>query len=136
MNVTEYIIPLSENARKRHYHVTDEGDFACFSVQLEVFVNNRWQVVIRYDSSHGFAHIDHMGNVRSCSIARGSYGNILETPLTEIWVERLAHFRSLKWLPKKCQECEDFCGGGCTASCYDGGMYCPDEFIQPKQRRM
>ena len=58
MNVTEYIIPLSENARKRHYHVTDEGDVACFSVQLEVFVNNRWQVVIRYDSSHGFAHID------------------------------------------------------------------------------
>jgi len=24
---------------------------------MEVFVNDRWQVVIRYDSAHGFAHI-------------------------------------------------------------------------------
>ncbi len=77
----------------------------------------------------GFGHIDHMGNVRSCSIARGNYGNILEISLTEIWTERLAHFRSLKWLPVKCQECNNFCGGGCSASCYSGGMYAPDEFI-------
>ncbi|MDG6027662.1 MAG: hypothetical protein E3K40_13335 [Candidatus Brocadia sp.] len=26
--------------------------------QLRVFVNNLWQVVIRYDSAQGFAHID------------------------------------------------------------------------------
>jgi len=78
----------------------------------------------------GFGHIDHMGNVRSCSIAKGSYGNILETPLTKIWVEHLVHFRSLKWLPIKCQKCDNFCGGGCSASRYDGGMYAPDEFIQ------
>jgi len=78
----------------------------------------------------GFGHIDHLGNVRSCSITKGSYGNILETPLTEIWTERLVHFRSLKWLPMKCQECDNFCGGGCSASCFSGGMYAPDEFIQ------
>jgi len=77
----------------------------------------------------GFGHIDHMGNVRSCSIAKGSYGNILEIPLTEIWTKKLAHFRSLKWLPEKCRNCDNFCGGGCSASCYDGGMYAPDEFI-------
>ena len=58
MNVTEYVVPLSENARKRHYHESDEGKVTCFSVQLEVFINNVWQVVIRYDSSHAFAHID------------------------------------------------------------------------------
>jgi radical SAM protein with 4Fe4S-binding SPASM domain len=78
----------------------------------------------------GFGHVDHLGNIRSCSIAKGSYGNILETPLTEIWTERLAHFRSLEWLPITCQECENFCGGGCSASNYSGGMYAPDEFIQ------
>ena len=77
----------------------------------------------------GFAHIDHMGNVRSCSIARGKYGNVLETPLTEIWVDRLAHFRSLEWLPVKCRECDNFCGGGCSASRYDGGIYARDEFL-------
>jgi len=25
---------------------------------LEVLVNDQWKVVIRYDSAHGFAHID------------------------------------------------------------------------------
>ena len=58
MNFTEYVIPLSLDARKRHYHESDEGKVTRFSVQLEVFVNNVWQVVIRYDSSHGFSHID------------------------------------------------------------------------------
>ena len=58
MSVTEYVIPLGENARKRHYHDTDKGRVTGFVVQLEVFVNDRWQVVIRYDSAHGFSHID------------------------------------------------------------------------------
>ncbi len=92
-------------------------------VEYHDYVMGCWQ-------GTGFGHIDHLGNVRSCSIAKGSYGNILETSLTEIWTERLSHFRSLKWLPVRCQECDNFCGGGCSASCYDGGMYAPDEFIQ------
>ena len=58
MNVTEYVIPLGENARKRHCHETNKGNVIAFSVQLEVFVNKLWQAVIRYDSAHGFAHID------------------------------------------------------------------------------
>jgi len=58
LSVTEYVMPLGENARKRHYHETDKGRVTGFVVQLEVFVNDRWQEVIRYDSVHGFAHID------------------------------------------------------------------------------
>ena len=58
MKVTEYIIPLGENARKRHNHETDKGKVTGFVVQLEVFVNNQWQAVIRYDSAHGFSHTD------------------------------------------------------------------------------
>ena len=58
MTVTEYVIPLGENARKRHHHKADKGKVIGFAVQLEVFVNNQWQVVIRYDCAHGFAHID------------------------------------------------------------------------------
>ena len=56
--ISEYVIPLGENARKRHYHETDKGEVVDFAVQLEVFVNDQWKVVIRYDSAHGFAHID------------------------------------------------------------------------------
>jgi len=58
LRITEYVIPFGENARKRHYHETDKGRIIGFAVQLEVFVDDRWQVVIRYDSAHGFAHID------------------------------------------------------------------------------
>lgn len=78
----------------------------------------------------GFGHIDHTGNVRPCSVAKGSYGNIFETSLTEIWTKRLRDFRSLKWLPEKCQRCDSFCGGGCSATSFSGGMYAPDAFIK------
>jgi hypothetical protein len=56
--ITEYVIPLGENARKRHYHESDKGEVIGFAVQLEVFVNAQWRVVLRYDSAHGFAHAD------------------------------------------------------------------------------
>ena len=58
MRINEYVIPLGENARKRHYHEADKGDIIGFAAQLEVLVNDQWKVVIRYDSAHGFAHID------------------------------------------------------------------------------
>ncbi|MDI6891265.1 MAG: hypothetical protein QMC83_10085, partial [Thermodesulfovibrionales bacterium] len=58
MSITEYVIPLGEDARKRHYHESDKGKVIGFTVQLEVFVNDQWLEVIRYDSAHGFAHID------------------------------------------------------------------------------
>lgn len=56
--MVEYVIPLGENARKRHYHETVKGKVIAFTVQLEVFVNGEWREIIRYDSAHGFAHID------------------------------------------------------------------------------
>ncbi len=58
MAIIEYVIPLGEKARKRHYHETDRGKVIHFTVQLEVLVDDQWRVVIRYDSTHGFAHID------------------------------------------------------------------------------
>lgn len=58
MSVVEYVIPLGENARKRHYHETDKGKVIGFAVQLEVLVDDQWKLVIRYDSAHGFSHID------------------------------------------------------------------------------
>ena len=39
--ISEYVIPLGENARKRHYHETDKGEVVGFAVQLEVFVNDQ-----------------------------------------------------------------------------------------------
>jgi len=58
LSITEYVIPLGENTRKRHYHETDKGNIIGFVVQMEVFVNGQWKIVIRYDSAHDFAHAD------------------------------------------------------------------------------
>jgi len=58
LTVTEYVIPLGEDARKRHYHESEKGKVTAFAVQLEVLVGEQWKVVIRYDSAHGFAHVD------------------------------------------------------------------------------
>ncbi len=58
MRITEYVLPLGENVRKRHYHKTRKGEIITFVVQMEVFLNSQWKAVIRYDSAHGFPHID------------------------------------------------------------------------------
>ncbi|MGA7877558.1 MAG: hypothetical protein WCA08_17995, partial [Desulfoferrobacter sp.] len=58
MRTVEYVIPLGENARKRHYHKGRAGKIVAFVVQLEIYDKGKWRVVIRYDSAHGFAHID------------------------------------------------------------------------------
>ena len=42
----------------RHYHRTDHGRVIRFSVQLEIEIKGRWRGVIRYDTAHGYAHID------------------------------------------------------------------------------
>lgn len=58
MPVTEYVIPLGDNARKRHYHETKKGEIIQFAVQLEIFHNEEWLPVVRYDAAHGFSHMD------------------------------------------------------------------------------
>lgn len=39
-------------------HETIKGHVTHFVVQLEVWVQIEWKVAIRYDSSHGFTHVD------------------------------------------------------------------------------
>jgi hypothetical protein len=40
LTVTEYVIPLGEDARKRHYHESEKGKVTAFTVQLEVLVGD------------------------------------------------------------------------------------------------
>ncbi len=54
----QYLIMLDLNARKRHYHKTDEGKIINFMVQLEVKVGDTWREVVRYDCAHDFIHKD------------------------------------------------------------------------------
>jgi len=55
---TQYVLPILADTRIRHYHRTDRGRVVGFVVQLEVEVAGVWRHAIRYDTSHGFAHID------------------------------------------------------------------------------
>lgn len=54
----EFILPLDLNARMRASHHVEKGQVEAFSVQLEIFVGERWKAVVRYDTAHDFAHRD------------------------------------------------------------------------------
>lgn len=58
-----YTRSLGEGARKRHYHKTARGKVIEFIVQLEIEIKGEWKPAIRYNSAHGFPHIDHC-NIR------------------------------------------------------------------------
>ena len=58
MHEKQYLILLDIDARKRHYHITDNGKIIKFVVQLEVKTKDFWKVVLRYDTFHGYAHKD------------------------------------------------------------------------------
>ena len=54
----QYLILLDEDARKRHYHLTEGPQIIRFMVQLEVRSGDEWKAVVRYDCAHDYAHKD------------------------------------------------------------------------------
>ncbi len=58
MKETEFVIQLGTVDRIREIHARNRGRIISFVVQYETLWHDNWLVVIRYDSSHGFAHRD------------------------------------------------------------------------------
>ncbi len=58
MKIVEYITPLGSDGRRRIRHVRIGGNIIEFVVQYELIIKSEWYPVIRYDTSHGFAHKD------------------------------------------------------------------------------
>ena len=54
----DFVVIFDDGVRKRHYHKTEKGKVTYFAVQLEIKVKGEWKVVVRYDCSHGFPHMD------------------------------------------------------------------------------
>ncbi|MBU0693999.1 MAG: hypothetical protein KKC11_04950 [Candidatus Omnitrophica bacterium] len=54
----EYVARLTFDCRKRHKHTHFKNKIVRFTTQLEVCYENNWYPIIRYDTSHGFAHRD------------------------------------------------------------------------------
>ncbi len=82
--------------------------------------------------------IDFNGNLSRCAMSPVyQLGNILETPINEIWenAEMLQRFRSKEYLDEECKNCKqlDKCGGGCPMSCGDENLK-SDVLLKMKQR--
>ena len=59
MRVTDYVLPLGWDTRKRHRHETERGEVTGFVIQLEVKFHEKWVAIIRYDCAHNVAHMDY-----------------------------------------------------------------------------
>jgi hypothetical protein len=55
-----FIYPLSEEDEDRLRVVAQKhkGQVVRFVVQYEALINDNWRPIVRYDTSHGFAHKD------------------------------------------------------------------------------
>ena len=49
---------LTAEDRYRHQHIRIKGQIIKFMVQYETKVTQKWLPVVRFDTSHGFAHRD------------------------------------------------------------------------------
>lgn len=55
-----YVVYLGADCRRRHARKYIGKWIVGFCVQLELLIENKWVPVIRYDTSHGFAHRDYI----------------------------------------------------------------------------
>lgn len=60
MKQVEFAIMLTLEDRYRHHHVRLKRTVLSFRVQYETKVEGKWLPVVRYNTSHGFAHRDLM----------------------------------------------------------------------------
>ncbi len=87
------------------------------------------------------ASLDMNGNIVRCAVAdhkeTNLLGNILETPITEIWQNNatLISFRNKDYLGEECQKCDklSICGGGCPMSC-GNNILSPDVLLRTRKQ--
>lgn len=58
VKIVDFVAIFDDGARKRHHHETEKDKVVYFAVQLEIRVKDKWRVVLRYDCSHSFLHMD------------------------------------------------------------------------------
>ncbi len=59
MQKKTYIYMITDIDRKRHEHLSEKGKVTGFVVKYEMYIENaRWLPIVRYDTSHGYAHKD------------------------------------------------------------------------------
>jgi hypothetical protein len=91
LKTVKFLVPLVTDCRRRQTYVRLKKRILSFSIQLEVFVKGKWLPVIRYDTTHGFAHRDIIhfdGSVEKTPLFLHTYNEALtfaEEDLRENW---------------------------------------------------
>ncbi len=58
MDEREFFITLPDSSALRIRYVKDRGRILRFVVQLEMFIDQIWTPIVRYDNAHHFIHRD------------------------------------------------------------------------------
>ncbi len=58
MDEREFFISLPDSSALRIRYVKDRGRILRFVVQLEMFIDQVWTPIVRYDNAHHFIHRD------------------------------------------------------------------------------
>jgi hypothetical protein len=54
----EFTLLFDHNCRIRHFHRLSKNKIIEFCLQLEIYFEDKWYPIIRYDTAHGFTHKD------------------------------------------------------------------------------
>ncbi|UCE17178.1 MAG: hypothetical protein JSV84_09750 [Gemmatimonadota bacterium] len=80
MGETSFLLYLTPDDRIRHYHFSVKEKITEFAIQYETLIVENWHPVIRYDTAHGFAHLDRMhpdGSVEKVPLLYWDYNEAL-----------------------------------------------------------
>ena len=80
MGETSFVTLLTPDDRIRHHHFSVRGRVRAFTIQYEAFILSKWHPVIRYDTAHGFSHLDRMhpdGSVEKVPLLYWNYDEAL-----------------------------------------------------------
>lgn len=96
------------------------------------------EYLAKCDWGYSTAAMDINGNLSRCAVgADYSLGNVLTTPVEEIWNNSpsLQRFRNKEFLRTECQACDKLglCGGGCAISCGDISLRSDALVLERKQ---
>lgn len=92
MREIEYAIRIGKSDRYRHKHIMKRGKIVYFRIQYETMIGGSWYPVVRYDTSHGFAHrdlINRKGEATKTPLFISDYNDALtfgENDLKANWV--------------------------------------------------
>ena len=87
MGEIDYLRYFTETDRLRVSFATIQGVVESLVVQYEAFIENEWRPVVRYDTAHGFFHVDLLkshGETEKIILTFTDYGEALTFSIAQI----------------------------------------------------